>query len=112
MNELKKYVVSRTLTESDLEWNTELLPADDIVGAVRRLKDQGDGDIQVMGSASLARYLIANDLVDEYNLMIEPIVLGGGKTIFPDDAVARPLELVSVRQAKTGVQVCKYRPAS
>jgi dihydrofolate reductase len=111
MNSIKKYVVSGTLTEADLTWNnTTLLPADDAVGAVRGLKAEGDGDIQVMGSATLARTLIANDLVDELNLMIEPIILGGGKTIFPDDGVARTMELVEVRQTKTGVQVCKYRP--
>ena len=64
------------------------------------------------GSASLARQLVENDLVDEYRLMLEPILLGGGKTIFPTDGRARPLELVSVTQAKTGVLICTYRPAA
>lgn len=67
--------------------------------------------IQVWGSASLALQLVENDLVDEYHLMIEPILLGGGKRVFPDDGRARPLELVSVTQAKTGVLVCAYQPA-
>ena len=63
-----------------------------------------------MGSASLARQLVEADLVDEYRLMIEPILVGGGKRIFPDDGQARPLELVSLTQAGTGVLICTYRP--
>lgn len=113
MNEIPKYVASRTLSQDDLTWtNSTLLPADDLVGAVRKLREQGGRDIQVMGSASVASHLIANDLVDEYRLMIEPIVLGGGKRLFPDDGKARALELVSAKTAKTGVQICTYRPAA
>jgi dihydrofolate reductase len=111
MNAIPKYVVSRTLTEGELDWNnTTLLPADDLVGAVNALRAQDGGVIQVMGSASLARDLVAHDLVDEYRLMIEPIVLGGGKSIFPTDGTARPLELVSTTTTGTGVLVCTYRP--
>jgi len=73
---------------------------------------EGDGDIQVMGSASLARELISNDLVDEYRLMIEPVLLGGGKRLFPDDGRSRPLELVSTTTSGTGVQICTYRPSA
>src|SRR3712207_4647861 len=69
MNELPKYVASRTLGEGDMEWNSQLLPKDDALGAVRRLREQGSGDMQVMGSASFARQLVENDLVDEYRLM-------------------------------------------
>jgi dihydrofolate reductase len=112
MNELGKYVVSRTLTDADMTWNTELLPAEDVLGAIGRLKDRDGGDLQVMGSASLAQTLIGNDLVDEYRLMIEPVVLGGGKRLFPDDGQARPLELVSTSTSKTGVHICTYRPAA
>src|SRR5437764_7521115 len=73
MNEIRKYVASRTLTQDDLSWNNStLLPADGLVGAIRRLRAEGGRDIQVMGSASLARTLVTNDLVDEYRLMIEP----------------------------------------
>ena len=64
-----------------------------------------------MGSASLAAQLIAHGLVDEYRLMIEPILLGGGKRLFPDDGSAHPLELVSATTAATGVLICTYRPA-
>jgi dihydrofolate reductase len=78
---------------------------------VRRLKGDPGGDIVVMGSAALARQLIADGLVDEYRLLIEPILLGGGKRLFPDDTWARPLELVSVTTAATGVLICSYRPS-
>jgi dihydrofolate reductase len=111
MNEIDKYVVSRTLTQDDLSWrNTTLLPADDIVGAVRRLLAQDGGDLHVMGSLTLARTLISNDLVDEYRLMVEPVILGGGKRLFPDDGRARALELVATSTSKTGVHICTYRP--
>jgi len=111
MNEIHKYVASRTLTQDDLDWaNSTLLPADDVLGAVRRLRAKGGGDIQVMGSANLAGTLIGNDLVDEYRLMIEPVVLGGGKRLFPDDGRSRVLELVSTSTSNTGVHICTYRP--
>lgn len=112
MNELPKYVASRTLSQGDLTWSgSSLLPADDAIGAVRELRARGGKAIQVMGSASLAAQLIEHDLVDEYRLMIEPILLGGGKRVFPYDGQARPLELVSTTAAGTGVLLCTYRPA-
>jgi dihydrofolate reductase len=111
MNAISKYVASRTLGTDDLTWtNTTLLPAADAIGAIRELREQPGGNLQVMGSALLSSQLVANDLVDEYLLMLEPITLGGGKRLFPDDGAARPLELVSVTQANTGVLICTYRP--
>ena len=113
MNTIKKYVASRTLREEDLDWaNSTLLPPDDAIGTVRQLRAQPGDGIQVMGSSNLASQLIAGDLVDEYRLMIEPIVLGGGKRLFPDDGQARRLELVSTTTSKTGVHVCAYRPVT
>ena len=113
MNEMPKYVASRTLGESDVTWsNSRLLPPDDVIGAIRELRERDGSAIQVMGSSSLARQLVEHGLVDEYRLMIEPILLGGGKRIFPEDGRARPLELVSVTKADTGVLICTYRPAS
>jgi dihydrofolate reductase len=99
MNAIPKYVVSRSLSADEVasKWNnTTLLGADDdALDAVRSLRDRdGDAGLQVMGSSSLARQLVENDLVDEYRLMLEPIVLGGGKTIFPADGRARPQELM------------------
>jgi dihydrofolate reductase len=112
MNEIPKYVASRTLSQDDLNWaNSTLLPADDAIGGVRNLRAQDGADIQVMGSAALVRTLIENDLVDEYRLMIEPIVLGGGKRLFPEDGRSRPLELVSTSMSSTGVHICTYRPS-
>lgn len=114
MNEIPKYVASRTLCQDDLTWpGSMLLPAGDAIGAIRRLRAQ-DGSqsgkaMQVMGSASLAAQLIEHDLVDEYRLMIEPILLGGGKRVFPCDGRARPLELVSTTTTGTGVLICTYR---
>ena len=111
MNEIPKYVASRTLKQDDLYWsNSTLLPSDDALGAVRKLRAKVGGDIQVMGSPTLVRALTENDLVDEYRLMIEPIMLGGGKRLFPDDGRSRPLELVSTTTSSTGVLICTYRP--
>ena len=113
MNEIPKYVASRTLGEDDLTWSgSTLLPADDAIGAVRELRERDGQGLQVMGSASFATQLVEHDLVDEYVLMIEPILLGGGKRIFPEDSHARPLELVSTTTASTGVLICTYRPAA
>jgi dihydrofolate reductase len=111
MNEIPKYVASRTLSQDDLSWNNStLLPAADVITAVEDLRAKDGKDIQVMGSANLVRTLIGHDLVDEYRLMIEPIVLGGGKGIFPDDGNARALELVATSTSSTGVHICTYRP--
>jgi dihydrofolate reductase len=111
MNSITKYVASRTLTQDDMTWSgSVLLPADDAIGAIRDLRAKDGGGLQVWGSSDLARQLVAADLVDEYRLMIEPILLGGGKRIFPDGGAARPLELVDVVRAGTGVLVCTYRP--
>jgi dihydrofolate reductase len=117
MNELPKYVASRTLTAGELSWQgSTLLPTSDAtgaIGAIRELRARGDaqGAMQVMGSASLAAQLIEHDLVDEYRLMIEPILLGGGKRIFPGTGQARALELVSATATGTGVLICTYRRA-
>ena len=111
MNAIKKYVASRTLTQDDMTWNSTLLSPGDAVGDVAALREQDGGDMVVWGSASLVTALLAAGLVDELMLMIEPILLGGGKRIFPDDGAARPLELVKCVTTSTGVQVCTYHPA-
>jgi dihydrofolate reductase len=112
MNSIKKYVASRTLTQDDLTWNTTLLSPDNAVADIAALRTQDGGDLSLMGSASLARTLLAEGMVDELNLMIEPILLGGGKRIFPEDGTARPMQLVRSVTAGTGVQICTYHPAS
>ncbi len=109
---VEKHVVSDTLSEADLTWApTSLIRGADLVGAVTALRDRPGDDVNVMGSAQLARSLLKADLVDELNLMIEPIVLGGGKGIFPTDGEVRRFPLVSATTAATGVQVCRYQRA-
>ena len=84
---------------------------DDAVGAVAELRKREGGDLHLMGSPSFAAQLIGVGLVDEYRLMIEPVVLGGGKRLFPDDGTLQPLQLVAHVLSGTGVQICTYQPA-
>ena len=83
----------------------------DLLQKVAALRNQPGGDIYVYGSLSLVRALLTANLLDELVLMIEPITLGGGKTLFPNDGALRKFELISARTAATGVQVCSYRPS-
>ena len=92
--------------------NSTLLPADDAIGAIRELRARDGKATPDLGQLERSpSQLVEHDLVDEYRLMIEPILLGGGKRVFPDDGRARPLELVSRATASTGVLVCTYRPS-
>ena len=113
INATPKYVVSNTLTDADLTWNpTTIIRGDDLVEQVSALRAQPGGDIYVYGSLTLVRALLSAGLLDELVLFIEPITLGGGKTLFPTDGTARTLDLISGETTTTGVQVCRYRPAS
>ena len=112
MNAIKKYVASRTLSQDDLTWNNSELLQGDPLAAVRELKARDGGALQMWGSANFARQLIENDLVDEYVFLIEPLMVGGGKRVFPEDGAKRPLELIDVKQAGTGTLVTRYRPAA
>ena len=112
MNAFPKYVASRTLTDADMRWNSSLLSRDDAMGDIARLRGQEGRDVAVMGSSTLVRALLANGLVDELNLMLEPILLGGGKRIFPEDGHARPMRLVRTVTAGTGVVICTYQPVA
>ena len=111
MNAIEKYVVSGTLTQADLEWGgTQLIPGEGALESIAALRDKDGGDLQVLGSATLAHALVGAGLVDLLRLMIEPVALGGGKRLFPDDGAAKPFELVSTTTAATGVLICTYRP--
>jgi dihydrofolate reductase len=110
MGALPKYVVSSTLGEDELTWNTKLIPGADAVAEVSKLHKAAGGELVVLGSPRLVQTLVSENLVDEFRLMIEPVLLGGGKRIFPDDGRMRTLELVSTVTASTGVNVCTYRP--
>ncbi len=109
INSAQKYVVSDTLSDADITWTpTTIIRRDDLVTKVSELRRQPGGDISVWGSATVVRALLAADLVDELQLFIEPIILGGGKSIFPADGEARKFELVSAATATTGVQATRY----
>lgn len=111
INSAQKYVVSDTLTESDLTWTpTTIIRGNELVEEVSALRDQPGGDVYIYGSLSVVHALLKAGLIDELVLMIEPITLGGGKTMFPSDGEARKFELISAQVAKTGVQICRYRP--
>src|SRR5262249_4356914 len=110
INAVEKYVVWNTLSEADLTWTpTSVIRGADLAPAVTALNDRPGRDVNILGSAHLVRSLLEADLVDELNLMLEPIVLGGGKGIFPTDGAARRFELVSATTAGMGVQVCRYQ---
>jgi dihydrofolate reductase len=111
MNSMHKYVVSTTLTGAEATWNNTTVIAGDISTEVAGLKSRSGGDILVAGSGQLARALIENDLVDEYRLMVFPIVLGGGKRLFPDMEETATLTLVDAKPTGSGVLLLTYHPA-
>lgn len=112
INSVQKYVVSDTLSQADLPWGpATLIRGADLVQEVSKLRQRPGGDVYVYGSLSVVRALLSAGQVDELLLMIEPITLGGGKTLFPEDGEARTFELVSAQTAATGVQVCRFRPS-
>ncbi len=111
MNAISKHVVSATLSDDDLTWeNTTRIPGEEAVVRLQELHDADGGDLVVMGSPTLVRTLLREGLVDELRLIVMPVILGGGKTIFPDGGELRTLELVSAVTGGVGVQVCIYRP--
>ncbi|WP_340558585.1 dihydrofolate reductase family protein [Streptomyces sp. GSL17-111] len=114
MNAIPKYVVSATLGEADLTWSptTRLPGGDEALDHLRTLRASEEGTLLVMGSSQLATALVREGLFDELRLMIMPVLLGGGKSVFPTDGGKRPLELVSTTTSPTGVTVCVYRPAT
>ncbi|MBT2385625.1 dihydrofolate reductase family protein [Streptomyces sp. ISL-11] len=113
MNAIPKHVVSATLGDDELTWaNTRRIPGGEAVSRIRELREADGGDLLVMGSPTLVRTLLSEGLVDELRLMIMPVILGGGKTIFPDDGALRTLRLVSTATSEAGVQVCAYRPVA
>jgi dihydrofolate reductase len=110
MNGIQKYVVSTTL-EEPLEWNNSTLIKGDIAAEVTKLKQQPGKDLQVIGSGDLAQTLMQHDLVDEYQLMVNPIVLGSGNRLFREGSATSPLRLVDSKTTSTGVLILTYQPA-
>ena len=109
MNEIPKYVVSTTL--SNASWTNTTIISGDVVNEVNNLKQKYRKDILVSGSATLVGTLRQHDLVDEYHLMMHPIILGTGKRLFPDGAPPGDLLLVESIQAGPDVLLLVYRPA-
>lgn len=111
MNGMPKYVVSTTLTDEGADWTNSIVIRDDVPGQVRKLKEQVAGDVLVAGSANLVRTLAEQDLVDEYRLMVFPIVLGGGKRLFADGTPRTRLRLVDSKAVgPDGVFILTYQP--
>jgi dihydrofolate reductase len=110
LNTKPKYVASRTLTEP-LGWQNARLLRGDVAEGVAALKQEGGGDLLVIGSTVLVQTLLEHDLVDELRLMVDPLVVGGGKRIFRDDGVLRPLRLVDSTVTTTGAILATYAPA-
>ncbi|MGH8840678.1 MAG: dihydrofolate reductase family protein [Jiangellaceae bacterium] len=106
----QKYVASRTLHEP-LPWQNSTLLKDDVPQAVAELREQPGKDIVVLGSGDLLQSLIRHGLVDEYMLLIHPLVLGSGRRLFPDDGSFARLRLVDSVATTTGVIIATYKPA-
>jgi dihydrofolate reductase len=109
LNTKPKYVASTTLT--DPGWADTTVLSGDVAAVVRELKATPESELQVHGSGALIRWLLDNDLVDEINLFIFPVVVGQGTRLFPDTGRDRALELVESRTTPNGVTIQVYRPA-
>ncbi|MGH3086874.1 MAG: dihydrofolate reductase family protein [Rubrobacteraceae bacterium] len=109
MNSYPKHVVSTTF-EEPLEWNARLIKGDELAEEVSRLKQEPGKDILVYGSGDLVDTLMKHNLVDEYRLMVFPIVVGSGKRLFEDGGDLKRLELVDSKTFGTGVVVLTYEP--
>jgi dihydrofolate reductase len=108
MNNMQKYVVSTTLQRA--EWNNSKLIKNNVVGQVSELKAMRDGDILVAGSGQLVQTLMQHNLVDEYRLMVFPVVLGSGKRLFKNGNDKIAMRLVEAKPVGAGVLILIYRP--
>jgi dihydrofolate reductase len=109
LNTRPKYVVSTTLT--DPQWAETTVLSGDVAAAVSELKAKPGGELQVVGSLSLVRLLLENDLVDELTLLTYPVIVGQGRRLFPDSGQDLALELVESRATANGVTMQVYRTA-
>jgi dihydrofolate reductase len=109
LNTMPKYVASTTLT--DPQWEDTTVLSGDVAAAVGELKAKPGGELQVVGSLSLVRLLLENDLVDELTLLTYPVVVGQGRRLFPDSGQDLALELVESRATANGVTMQVYRTA-
>ena len=109
LNRRQKYVASRTLVEP-LPWRNSTLLQGDAVDAVARLKQESDGDLLILGSGELIRSLIPRKLIDQFILLIHPLLLGSGRRLFADDGHLQALKLVDSKPTSTGVLIATYQP--
>jgi len=109
MNAMRKYVASNTMKRA--EWNNTSVLSDDVVGAVKRIKAEGGGDILIYGSAGLVHALLPHGVIDEVRLTIYPTILGRGTRLFPPDYAAT-LELKAVTPLESGILHAGYRFAT
>jgi dihydrofolate reductase len=107
INGARKYVVSNTLLKAD--WNNTTIISGDVAAELRELKEQTNGDIQMSGSATTVRWLLANGLLDELNLLVHPIAVGHGQRLF-EDTPTHPLKLIKSETFQTGVLNLTYVP--
>lgn len=110
LNNVQKYVASTTLRDEDVTWQHTTVLRGDVVDEIRRIKEQAGQNIGVLGSGNLVKTLADNDLVDEYDLAVYPLVLGTGKRLFTGVEM-RTLELTDSRTTTTGGVLLTYRPA-
>src|SRR5438067_1826271 len=110
LDNMQKYVASTTLCEP-LPWINSTLLKGDTAEAVARLKEEPDKDLVIMGSGELVQSLRRANLVDEYVLLIHPLVLGSGRRLFPDGGAFAALQLVSTKTTNNGVVIVTYQPA-
>ena len=109
MNGIRKYVVSNTLKDSEATWNNTTIVRGDMAAEVAKLKAQAGGDLLVFGSARLAQGLAEHGLVDDYRLMVYPVILGTGKRLFADAGKMASLELVESGAAGDGILMLTYK---
>ena len=110
LNNTQKYVVSRTLKEP-LPWMNSTLLEGDAAEVVTELKAQPGMDLGIIGSGALVHALMPHNLIDEYTLLIHPLVLGSGLRLFPDGSTVAKLRLTSSVTTTTGVMIATYQPA-
>ena len=110
LDNMTKYVASRTLTEP-LPWKNSTLLEGDAAEAVVDLKKQAGSDLVILGSGELVRSLMPRNLVDEYVLLIHPLVLGSGRRLFPEGSAPADLRLAASTTTASGVLVATYHPA-
>jgi dihydrofolate reductase len=111
LDNMQKYVVSRTLSEP-LSWINSTLLKGDATETVARLKGEPGKDLVVMGSGELAQSLMRSNLIDEYVLLIHPLVLGSGRRLFTDGSPTATLRLAGTRTTTNGVVIVTYQPAA